>query len=504
MGFLKTKVLRGFLNFAFFTMQKLVGFLLFLLLSNQTTLLAQKQDNDSLFSEARQLLERSMPDMAIPLLIEIAEQNQQKKEIVNYAHINLAEAYRIKKEYKKATGLLYETLRKNSLTARNKAYAYNRMAALYNEWKDAGKHRRDSTFKYSLLCSEISGEHDFLKLLASSQNELAYIYRLRNDYDNALIFCRKAYENFYNSEAYPNALNAAINLGGVYLVLEEYQKGLQLLDTASQFLNPDEYQGLYMRMHLRKSDFYIELSDYKSAFYALDKARKLQSSVFEGRMDKQINEMTAKYDLKLKEQEIIKIQHLNKIQKQRAFYLSLLSIALIITLFILIYIFRLKQKIRQQAQMIISQENAELKADLDFKHEELLYKSRELSKATSNIISFNEALKEIKQAVLKNDTKSALEIINANRNLEHNWDKFQFSFEQVYPNFMGRLRQKFRNLTKNDGKLCAFLLMEMKTREIADITGISESSVSKSRNRLRKKLNLDKGEDISQFLKRFC
>jgi tetratricopeptide (TPR) repeat protein len=499
-----TEIIKGFSKFVFYNVQRFI-FLAFMLLFVFTVpgLSAQQQKYDSLFSEVDELLDRSLPDDAVPLLLNIVKRNSESSDIRDFAHIQLAEAYRMKKEYKKATELLYSVLRNQNIKARNKAYAFNRMAALYNEWLEAGKHRRDSSFKYSLLCMEISEKHNFLNLLALSQNELAYIYRLRSDYDNALKLSLKAYNNFYDSEAYPNALNAAINVGGVYLALGDFQKGLQLLDTASQTMNPREYMTLFMRKYLRKSDFYIELGNYESAFYALDSARKLQNSVFEGKMNKQINEMTAKYDLRLKEQEIFKIQQLNKIQQQRTFYLSVLSVVLMVILLTAAYIFRLRQKLRQQAELIIKQENTELKAALDFKLEELRYKGRELSKATGNIVSFNDALKKIKQAVLKGDTKSAVEIINDNRNPEHNWDKFRLSFEEVYPNFMARLHKEFPNITENDGKLCAFLLLEMKTREIADITGISESSVSKNRNRLRKKLHLEKAADISRFLKTF-
>jgi len=467
-------------------------------------ILAKEQKYDSLFVEARLMLERSVPDTAIPVLIEIVTRYPQRKDIVNYAHINLAEAYRMKKEYKKATGLLYGVLQSDSLKPHNKVHACNRLAALYNEWKNGGKHRRDSVEKYSRLCMELSKKNNFTELLAASQNELAYVFRLRNDIDSALIYSSNAYDNFYNAGAYPKALNTAINMAGVYLAMKEHKKGLVLLDTAAQFVNSDDYQSLFMRMHLRKSDFYADLGNYKKAFKAMNKARKMQEGFFLNRINEQIQEMSAKYDLRTKEQKIKEVENLNKLQRQRNIYLSLLSAVLAAILLIIFYTHRIKRKVREQEEMIIKQENIKIKAELDLKLEELKNKSRELSITMGHIISFNETLKKIKQAVISKDEKAAIEIINANRNLEHNWDKFKISFEEIHPNFLIRLHQNFPKLTANDRKLCAFLLMGMKTLEIAKLMGISQSSVSKSRNRLRKKLELPQGADIAEFLKQFC
>lgn len=465
---------------------------------------AQEQTYDSLFHDVRTFLEQSVPDKSVPILLKIIESHKSNTTVTDYAKLNLAEAYRQKREYRKATELVYAVLANQTLTAYNRAYAYNRLAALYNEWNGAGEHRGDSTLKYSRLCLEISQKNKFTLLEASSQNELGYIYRLKGNIKNAAAYSLNAYENFYEAEDYPAALNAAINLAGAYLVTGEQEKGLQLIDTIEHHLNPDEYKSLFMRLYLRKSDLYSDLNNYKEAYFSVKRARSLQADVFHNKMNKQISEMSAKYDLQLKEQKLKEVRHLNKIQKQRSFFLTILAAGLVLVLIILVYTSRLKQKLREQAELIIKQENTELKAALDFKREELLYKGRELSKATGNIISFNDALKKIKQAVLKGDTKSALKIISGNRNLEHNWDKFKRSFEEVYPNFRARLHQEFPKLTENDGKLCAFLLMEMKTREIADLMGVSQASVSKSRNRLRKKLELPKGTDIAGFLKQFC
>ncbi len=478
-------------------------FVLTFLLVISLSAFSQKEYTDSLFKEARTSLIRHMPDRTIPILLEIIEKNKNNQVVLDYANINLAEAYRQKREYKKATALIYEVLSNENLTARNRAYAYSRMAANYHEWGRSIVGFKDSVIKYSKKCINISKKEGFIDHLASAQNELGYLLKREKRDNEAMAFFKKAYQNYIDIDMPEHAVNVMINISGMQLHNGNTDAALKTVDKAIGLIPEEEFRNLHMRLYLRKTDIYEYLGDFKNAFSALHKARVLQKLFFQDRILLQINEMSAKYDLQLKEQKLREMQHLNKIQSQRAFYLSLLSVVLIAILFILVYIYNLKRKLRKQAETIIKKENAKLKESLIFKREELFYKSQELSKATTNIISFNDTLKKIKQALLKDEKDTALSIINNNRNLEHNWNKFKLHFELVYPNFMAHLHREFSNLTKNESNLCAFILMEMKTVEIANLMGVSEASVSKSRNRLRKKLNLQKAADISQFLKGF-
>jgi len=144
--------------------------------------------------------------------------------------------------------------------------------------------------------------------------------------------------------------------------------------------------------------------------------------------------------------------------------------------------------------------NEELKANLDFKERELNYKKHELSKTIIKLINFNKILTEIRNLIIKNENQEALKTISNNLNSKYNWQKFELSFYEIYPLFIPNLKKKYPKLTETEVKLSCFLLMKFKTREIAEIMTISETSVSKYRNRLRKKLNIKSGADLYHFL----
>jgi DNA-binding CsgD family transcriptional regulator len=73
-------------------------------------------------------------------------------------------------------------------------------------------------------------------------------------------------------------------------------------------------------------------------------------------------------------------------------------------------------------------------------------------------------------------------------------------FERVHQDFLANLKKQFPSLSANDLRLCAYLRMNIATKEISKIMGISPASANKARYRLRKKLGLKKEEDLISFI----
>ena len=84
--------------------------------------------------------------------------------------------------------------------------------------------------------------------------------------------------------------------------------------------------------------------------------------------------------------------------------------------------------------------------------------------------------------------------------MDDNWDKFELYFDQVHENFFQRLRDHYPKLTPKDQKLCAYLRMNLSTKEIAPLLNISVRGVEISRYRLRKKLGLTSETNLVDFI----
>lgn len=149
---------------------------------------------------------------------------------------------------------------------------------------------------------------------------------------------------------------------------------------------------------------------------------------------------------------------------------------------------------------------------------ELRHKSQDLANSTMNVIRKNEILLEmIKHLNTINDqinenkepksiTKQILVLqkeINNNIENDNNWLKFQENFDLVYENYLTRLSDAFPSLTQNDKKICAYLRMDLSSKDIAPLVNTTYQSVEMTRYRLRKKLNLDRSVNLSDFLQHF-
>ena len=80
------------------------------------------------------------------------------------------------------------------------------------------------------------------------------------------------------------------------------------------------------------------------------------------------------------------------------------------------------------------------------------------------------------------------------------WKEFEVRFQQVHADFYKKLNKQYPDLTPNELRLCAFLRLNMSTKDIAAITYQSLNSIDMARFRLRKKMGLDKDVNLVAFL----
>ena len=81
------------------------------------------------------------------------------------------------------------------------------------------------------------------------------------------------------------------------------------------------------------------------------------------------------------------------------------------------------------------------------------------------------------------------------------WEEFELRFKQVHGDFYSKLLENFPDLSQGEQRLCAFLRLNMSTKEISDLTGQSISALEMARFRLRKKLGISSTDvNLAKFL----
>lgn len=163
-----------------------------------------------------------------------------------------------------------------------------------------------------------------------------------------------------------------------------------------------------------------------------------------------------------------------------------------------------QEKEKQLEEQRIKAANERLQLDV-------INKSKELANSTMSLIQKNEILMKIKEEIQQVKTASdghfpnrhyqrLLHLIDTNISSEDDWQVFETNFNQVHEQFFKKLKAEFPELTPGDLKLAAYLKMNLASKEIAPLLNISVRSVENKRYRLRKKLNLQEEDNLTEFM----
>jgi len=114
--------------------------------------------------------------------------------------------------------------------------------------------------------------------------------------------------------------------------------------------------------------------------------------------------------------------------------------------------------------------------------------------------ALNQILEKSTNSSVKKEIQQLLNLLNFDVKLDDDWEHFAYHFDQVHVDFLKHLRERFPQLSSNDSKLCAYLRMNLSTKEIAPLMNISVRGVEGSRYRLRRKLNLSNDANLTDFI----
>lgn len=161
-------------------------------------------------------------------------------------------------------------------------------------------------------------------------------------------------------------------------------------------------------------------------------------------------------------------------------------------------------EIEQNEKEIIRLKNEKLEA-------EIMLKTKELADTSMQLVERSDALSKVKEELQKlykntnenHDIKKTIHLLNDIEKNSASWEKFAVHFDEINNNFLKNLKSHFPKLTNTDLKVCAYLQLNLASKEIAQLMNITVRGVEISRYRLRKKLGLNTDQSISEFLDQY-
>ena len=169
------------------------------------------------------------------------------------------------------------------------------------------------------------------------------------------------------------------------------------------------------------------------------------------------------------------------------------------------YIFELENE--RSEMKIIQLQKEQLETKVQYKNKELatttmhLYKrGRLLGKIKEEV---TEGIKQISNTTEKKAFNRLIKLIIEEEKRDDDWNQFSIHFDQVHNNFLHKIKMAYPALTPSDMKICAYVKMNLSSKEIAQLLNITLKGVEIARYRLRKRFSLAANQSLSGFIQEF-
>jgi DNA-binding CsgD family transcriptional regulator len=155
-------------------------------------------------------------------------------------------------------------------------------------------------------------------------------------------------------------------------------------------------------------------------------------------------------------------------------------------------------------QELIRLRNEKLNSEKVQKDKELANTTMQIIQKSKSLAGIKSDLRKVLRELGKNPAVSKLNPIirkiDRNIDTDKQWEVFEKHFEGVHEEFLKRLKENYPGLSPRELKLCAYLRLNISSKEIATLMNISVRGVEISRYRLRKKLQLDHNTNLTDFI----
>ena len=370
------------------------------------------------------------------------------------------------------------------------AIRYNSLGLVYKGWG-----RYDRALEYFELALQIDKKRDSEEKVALRLANIGSTYMEMQEPDKAITFLEKGLDYFLKNDLPSYCATALNDLGRCYLQKKEYAKAEKSFLQSADISREHGFIRFLMNSLDYLSRLYRESGQYQKAFHSLHEFVTLNDSVFNAESLKKVAEFNAKYELDKKQQENEILRKDNELSKKRQTVIVLIFSLSALLLIILLLGLLVRLRGNQNRRLHAEKENEKLRMDLEQRNKELTYNAMCIIKNNETVAKIAETLED---AIASGEDHSSLNyMVRKLQNIERekNWTEFELRFTQIHEGFYQKLNDRFPDLSPNEKKLCAFLKLNMTTKDIAAITHQSVHSINVARTRMRKKLGIDQTEE---------
>lgn len=353
---------------------------------------------------------------------------------------------------------------------------------------------------------KIAKEYSLKSNEAMLYTNIGALYRETKEFEKSKVYLEESLA-FHKREGFAfNYIDVLKELGSLYIDLGKPTKALEYLDLAINKSIPSKRLDYLMDLYKLRSLAYEELNNTNMAIKDLKEHQKFKDSIYNSNKNQQIEELKTIYEtekkqtlLALNEEEIKNLQQKDKLNTLTKSLYAAGMVAILSISIMLFFIFkhRMKKNISKQ------------KKQDELYRKEIEHKQKELASLTVHLVQKNtftqeliDNLKELKNNPerFKLEFRRILMLLKKQTADDKDWELFKSYFADVHNDFDKKLKKIYADISDKEIRLAAFLRMNLSTKEIAAIFNVLPDSILKSKYRLKKKLNLKREIDLSDFL----
>ncbi|BAX81119.1 helix-turn-helix transcriptional regulator [Labilibaculum antarcticum] len=370
----------------------------------------------------------------------------------------------------------------------------------YKELKSARSYL-DSCYMISDIINQTALERAYL-----DSKKAVFLYQ-NNQFEEATDLMLLIIDVLENTKE--NTIGNAKFLSSIYSkVSEQYRKvnkdelALLYLNKATEILKLDNKNTIQKAYLLeRLAWLQARKGDYEKAYKNIRKSKNINETYFSTKRKRNSGFLKVKnrYDEELmrKDKELNRV-NLELAEKEQA----ILSFRIFIVFFfgILVFVGLIIRNRKQRKKYQLEKEASNKKQQ---KSKGLLeVKNKELTATTLKLIEKEEIIKTlVDQLNVTQEGKMTDAMMNSiNKSSTSLWEDFNNRFMSVNEDFYDRLRTEVPDLSPTDLKICALIKLNFSGKEMAHLLGISVNSVHMARHRLRKKMDLERNINLSNFI----
>ncbi|RKD86366.1 tetratricopeptide repeat protein [Mangrovibacterium diazotrophicum] len=345
-------------------------------------------------------------------------------------------------------------------------------------------------------------------------SKMGEVYESEKDYPKAILLYQQALDYFETTNDYMWIVIENRNLAKVYQKTEQYNKAISHAEAALQSSRANHYSQYLVEILKILADTHYKNKQEDDAYYYHDMLINVSDSL------QQVNDnlqfANLQFSVETLKHNIEKEQLENEINKRKAVRNYIILIFIFISLIFLSVLFRFLKKRKQERNRFLQKEKIaavklqEKEVENDELNKELEQRNKELTSKTMGIVKnaefINSVIEELDDLVVNRETKAKIRSIIdklSHNQKEDSWEEFEIRFTNVHQDFIEKLNQKHPDLSPNERRLCAFLRLNMTTKEISSITYQNSKSIDVARYRLRKKMQLSRETNLISYLSSF-